>query len=326
MSARRLQIILASICGAFVASLFLSPIAIAEPSAAPTSIGKTERPSIYDEDADGEELIAAAIKRAKAEGKHVLIEWGGNWCGWCHKLHNVFKSDEIVAPIVSTEYELVLIDCTTNRKLMESYGGHETQYAFPHLTILDAQGKILTNQETSSLEVGPKHDPEAVAAFLKEWQPEQQNAEELLQAALRQAADQEKRVFLHVGTPTCGWCKILSAFLTEHDSILSQDFIDARIDTVRMESGDDVSSRFLPAKSLGVPWIVILDSSGNVISTSVSTGGNVGYPVTPSEIDHFMQMLDRTRQRLKDDDLARIRADLDAYRVDYEERVARSKR
>lgn len=106
----------------------------------------------------------------------MLIEWGGNWCGWCHKLHNVFKNDPLVAPIVTSEYELVLIDCNNNRKLMESYGGKDTRYAFPHLTILDEEGKVLTNQETGSLEVGQKHDPEAVAALLKEWRAETQNA------------------------------------------------------------------------------------------------------------------------------------------------------
>jgi thioredoxin-related protein len=306
-------------------SLAMPPYVMGEPSATPADAKKTEREPIYDENADGERLLAEAILRARAEGKRVLIEWGGNWCGWCHKLHDVFKNDELVAPIVSREYELVLIDCTKNRELMESYGGKDTRYAFPHLTILDVDGKVLTNQETGSLEVGSKHDPEAVAGFLKKWQPEPQNAADLLQAALRQAASQEKRVLLHVGTPTCGWCKILSRFLTEHESILSQDFVDLRIDTVRMHRGEEVAARFLPANSLGVPWMVILDASGKVLSTSVSAQGNIGYPVTPPEIKHFMQMMAGAKQRLKDQDLDQLRADLDAFRIEYEQRLAARK-
>ena len=164
-----------------------APAATAEPQEA-----KPKRPPIYDTEANGQELIAAAVKRAALEHKHVLVEWGGNWCGWCYKLHDVFHNDELVHPIVAEEFELVLVDSTNNRELMESYGGKDTKYAYPHLTILDAQGKVLTNQETGSLEIGPKHDPQAVAAFLRKWQPEKLDAEDLLAAALQSGHDRRQ--------------------------------------------------------------------------------------------------------------------------------------
>ena len=290
------------------------------PATPPAAEKKTKREPIYIEEANGKELIDAAVKRAKLEGKHVLIEWGGNWCGWCFKLHDVFHKDELVRPIVAEEYELVLVDCGPNRELMESYGGKETQFAFPHLTILDAQGKVLTNQETGSLEIGPKHDPEAVAAFLKKWQPEQTDAEELLIKAVKQAADEDKRVLLHVGNPYCGWCRVLAKFLAEHSTQLSGDYIDLKIDTLRMKNGKEVAKRFAPGESAGVPWMVILDGSGEVISTSIGPEGNVGYPLRPQEIEHFLAMLSDTKQRLRDEDLQQIRKDLDAYRIEREER------
>ena len=58
-------------------------------SADSPAVGETKpwRPQIYDEKADGKELIAAALKRAKLEGKHVLIEWGGNWSGFVDRPH-----------------------------------------------------------------------------------------------------------------------------------------------------------------------------------------------------------------------------------------------
>lgn len=137
-------------------------------SAVPSS-NQSPRPPIYDEQLAGAPAIAAALTRARAGGKHVLIEWGGNWCSWCYKLHDVFHNDPIVQPLVTEHYELLLLDEKLNRQLMEEYGGKETQFGFPHLTVLDAQGKVLTNQETGSLETGDHHDPEKVAAFLKQW-------------------------------------------------------------------------------------------------------------------------------------------------------------
>src|SRR6187397_2028590 len=48
---------------------------------------------IYDTKADGKELVAAATKKAVAQEKRVLVVFGGNWCGWCHKLHAFFAKN-----------------------------------------------------------------------------------------------------------------------------------------------------------------------------------------------------------------------------------------
>jgi thiol-disulfide isomerase/thioredoxin len=145
----------------------------AAPAAASTEPPPAKKPRnpIYIEEANGEQLIAAALERAKAGGKNVLIEWGGNWCGWCYKLHDVFHDDADVHPIVEKSFELVLIDSNTNSELMQTYGGKDRQFSYPHLTVLDPNGKVLTNQETGSLEEGPRHHPAKVAEFLKTWVP-----------------------------------------------------------------------------------------------------------------------------------------------------------
>jgi thiol-disulfide isomerase/thioredoxin len=313
-------------CG-YVEPPAAQPSAAATPSAAEANAdakadAKPKREPIYVEEPNGKELIAAALKRAGRERKHVVIEWGGNWCGWCYKLHDVFASDQLVAPVVAEEYELVLIDSRTNDELLRHYGGRDTQFAYPHLTILDAEGQVLTNQETSSLEIGRKHDPQKVAEFLKKWQPEHPDAESLLAAAIEQAASEDKRILLHAGTPYCGWCKILTAFLDEHKSLLARDYIDLRLDTMRMRNGKEVADRFLPAKSNGVPWMVILDATGKALATSVAAEGNIGYPYQPAEIDHFLAMLGTTKQRLTEADLDQLRADLNAYRHEREKRAA----
>ncbi|MGE5810097.1 MAG: thiol-disulfide isomerase, partial [Ignavibacteria bacterium] len=40
---------------------------------------------------------------------------------------------------------------------------------YPHLFVLDENGKLLHSQNTSELEKGRGHDREKVFAFLKEW-------------------------------------------------------------------------------------------------------------------------------------------------------------
>ncbi|OAI52296.1 hypothetical protein AYO47_06355 [Planctomyces sp. SCGC AG-212-M04] len=302
-----------------------SPVTVQSAAPAPAAEEAPKKPSrapIYAEEANGESLIAAALDKARLEHKRVLIEWGGNWCGWCYKLHDVFHKDPLVQPIVHEEYELVLIDCTKNRTLMQSYGGKDTQYGYPYLTILDEEGKTLTNQETGSLEDGPKHVPERVADFLKKWSVERPNAEELIAAAIKSAKDSDRAVIVQVGDPYCGWCKVLSRFFARQQSLLEKDYVRAKIDTQRMDHADDVVKRFLPEGSLGHPWMVILNREGEVVATSVGPDGNIGCPSKPEEIDHFIQMLASTKKRLGDADLDTIRQDLNNAREEREKKAA----
>ncbi len=52
-----------------------------------------KRPSIYDKAADANVQLARAAERAKHGDKRILLMFGGDWCGWCHKLHGLFKTN-----------------------------------------------------------------------------------------------------------------------------------------------------------------------------------------------------------------------------------------
>ena len=129
-------------------------------------------------------------------------------------------------------------------------------------------------------------------------------------------------MLVHVGTPYCGWCKVLTRFLDEQSDVFSRDYVDLKLDTLRMTHGEEVANRYLPEGSNGVPWMVILDASGKVLSTGVGPGGNIGYPYEPAEVDHFLAMLASTKQRLSDDDLQTVRAGLEKYRAEREQQQA----
>src|SRR4051794_36477725 len=71
---------------------------------------KGTRPAIYDEHADGAKQIGDAVGQAKKENKRVLVQFGANWCGWCHKLHGLFQTDAAVAKKLKTDYVVVMVD------------------------------------------------------------------------------------------------------------------------------------------------------------------------------------------------------------------------
>lgn len=134
-------------------------------------------PDIYDREADGTAQITAALTQAKAEHKHVLVKLGANWCVWCHRLSATLHQDKAVARELADDYVLVLIDVNhrdgrkRNDAVNEKYG-NPVQFGLPVLLVLDADGHLITTQETGALEDGGEaHDPAKVLAFLRTWAP-----------------------------------------------------------------------------------------------------------------------------------------------------------
>jgi len=136
---------------------------LGEPVSGADAPAKPALPAIYNEDAD-------ALALAKKESKRVLIQFGANWCGWCHRLHKLFESDSNIAARLKEAYFVVLVDVNKghNDEINKRYG-NPTRYGLPVIVILDADGKALTTQDTGKLEEGDHQDPQKVLAFLNEW-------------------------------------------------------------------------------------------------------------------------------------------------------------
>jgi thiol-disulfide isomerase/thioredoxin len=165
---------------------------------------KPKRADIYDTKAEGKDLVDAALKKAARDDKRVLVVWGGNWCGWCHKLHEFFRKSPKVATALRAEYEVAWIDVGTfkdkrNEELAKSYV--EKMEGVPFLTVLDSSGKLVANQETGALEEGDHHDATKVLAFLEKWQVTPKSAEQVLADGMSRAKAESKMVFFHIGAP-----------------------------------------------------------------------------------------------------------------------------
>jgi photosystem II stability/assembly factor-like uncharacterized protein len=134
------------------------------------------RTPIYDESADARLDIEAAVVETARDGKHVLLMFGGNWCGWCHALHGLLQSHQEISRLLEQSYALVMVDVGNRDKnldLDESYG-NPYRHGFPVLVVLDGEGRQLAIRETGGLERqdgGRGHDPDKVLAFLQRWAP-----------------------------------------------------------------------------------------------------------------------------------------------------------
>ena len=278
----------------------------AEKSQQQKEVEKQDQPEkkkdIYDEKADAAKDIEAALARAKVENRRVLIQWGANWCGWCHWLHDLFAKNSDIARKLLYEYDVVLVDIgkwDKNLDLVEKYGADLKNKGVPYLTILDAEGNVLLNQETGALEKQSEdgkfhHDPEKIVAMLTEHQAEYKKAEAIVEAGLKQAKQDGKVVYLHFGAPWCGWCHRLEDWmaLEEVHKILSKYFVDVKVDVDRTVGGQEMKTKYRGKEGGGIPWFMFMDSEGKVLVTSDDEdGNNIGCPYKDEEIAAFAIIL-----------------------------------
>ena len=155
-------------------ALAIGMISVASVTSSPTlraaDATQTSRPNIYDETLDGSKQVAEAVTIAKKDNKRVLLQFGANWCGWCHKLHRLFGTDKDINSELKAHYVVILVDVNKghNEALLKKYRAE--QLGLPSLVVLDSDGNHITTKNTGELEQGDHHSPEKVMAFLKQWE------------------------------------------------------------------------------------------------------------------------------------------------------------
>lgn len=314
------------ICSVAVCALAVAPEVATAQGGGSTAVQQPEKAApkqIYDEAPDAKKQIADALAKAKKENRRVLIQWGANWCGWCQLLHERCASDAGLRRKLMYEYDVVLIDIgrfDKNMELAAEYGADLRASGVPFLTILDAEGQVLTNQETESFETkidGQNgHDAGKLVKFLEKHQAEYLDADTVLSAALAKAGESGRVVFVHFGAPWCGWCHRLEDWMAgkEVAAILAKDFVEVKIDTDRMNGGGEMLKRYRKSDGGGIPWFAFLNAEGETVATSDGPNGNVGCPWTDEEISAFGDILRKARLNLSDAAVDRLLQKLRDFR------------
>ena len=92
-----------------------------------------------------------ALAKAKAEGKHVLVEFhGSDWCPPCIKLNKEVLTKDAFKSFADSSLVLVDADFPRKTKLSEEQSQHNDALAkkfgvqyFPTIVIIDGDGKVL---------------------------------------------------------------------------------------------------------------------------------------------------------------------------------------
>ena len=121
--------------------------------------------------ADDDARVAAAAKRARAAGKLLLVDLGGNWCPDCRILAGTMDVPAIKR-FVAAHYELVMVDIgrlDKNLQIPKRYGMGKPE-GVPALLVVDPRtNKLLNAGRVSALSDARHMTPQALADWLAQW-------------------------------------------------------------------------------------------------------------------------------------------------------------
>lgn len=137
---------------------------------------------VYDGNIDQMVQIDQAVKQARAEGKFVVCQVGGNWCPWCLRFADFITKDAEINKLVGDNFVYIHVDYSPkefkndparkerSEKMMKRLG-NPGRFGYPVFVVLDEKGKVIHTQDSSFLEEGQGYDKAKVVRFFKNWTP-----------------------------------------------------------------------------------------------------------------------------------------------------------
>ena len=143
------------------------------PSGAGASTGQSKYVPVtkYDPKRDAVKDIEDAIREAQRTNKRILLVVGGQWCSWCHTLDRFFEAHAELLTLRDRNFVTVKINFSEENENKEVLSRYVPISAYPHLFVLERDGKLLRSQGTGVLESGKSYDLEKLTGFLTNWAP-----------------------------------------------------------------------------------------------------------------------------------------------------------
>lgn len=118
---------------------------------------------------------ASDLEMAKVEaqrgGKRVLLDVGSESCSWCPILDKLVEEDGEIRSFRDANYVWMKVNYSKENENQAFLSQYPEIKGYPHLFVLDAEGKLLHSQFTAELKKEKSYDRAKFFAFLKAWAP-----------------------------------------------------------------------------------------------------------------------------------------------------------
>ena len=150
-------------------SLFISNTPVVIAATAQFTANLPTYSKIYDEQRDPFKDATAALALAKETNRQVLIEIGGNWCTWCHKMDNFLTMHPEVYQALHNQYVLLKVNVSDSNENNDFMKSLPPVLGYPHMYVSTAQGKMILSKDTAELLADNNYSKSQWLDFLSEW-------------------------------------------------------------------------------------------------------------------------------------------------------------
>jgi thioredoxin-related protein len=133
-------------------------------------------PAGYDESRDPGADLKVAVAQAQRENKRILLEVGGEWCIYCRILNKVIHDDQRLTQRLRDGFVVVKVNFSDRVKNEAFLSRYPQIPSYPHLFLLESDGKLLLSQNPDDFMKDDKYVPDLILAFLEKWEPKRGGA------------------------------------------------------------------------------------------------------------------------------------------------------
>lgn len=130
---------------------------------------------LFDPTKDPFEDWKVTVDEATKLNKRIILDVGGDWCVWCHRIDTFMHSTEEIESLLNEHFIILKINFSKenkNEKFLSQYPAIE---GYPHFFVLEKDGSLLHSQNTGELEKDKDYDKDKFVAFLKKWKSGKNN-------------------------------------------------------------------------------------------------------------------------------------------------------
>jgi len=125
----------------------------------------------FDPSRDPFKDLKETILDAQNNNKRILLDVGGEWCIWCHRLDAFLDANHELKNFMHDNFVVLKINMSPENKNEKFLSQYPKIAGYPHIFILESSGEFLFSKNTGELEKEKSYDAEKILIFLKEWAP-----------------------------------------------------------------------------------------------------------------------------------------------------------
>lgn len=133
------------------------------------SMTSTANHGPYDPNRDAFQDFKAAQVQAQQEDKLILIQIGGNWCSWCHKLERFFNNTTSIKQLRDETFVSIKVNVSPENGNQDFLNEMPEFEGYPFLVITDAKGEVLNSRTSGALEEGLGYSEAKFKEYFTYW-------------------------------------------------------------------------------------------------------------------------------------------------------------